>query len=242
MINVIFVIPSYIKTQNSENITNHKKLKLFHSNVLTTNTRYKKLIDQLNREEPDVVILQEVNNSWIKNLTSIKTIYHHFIELPRSDNFGIALYSKIPISEYKIHRWTDYDLPSIEAKLVLDGVPFHIIATHPLPPVNKQYYDARNLQIKAVSDIVRKLDTAKIVIGDLNTSIWSVDYKVLESDTGLFNVSKGFGIIPTWPTNLIPMMIPIDHCLVSKHFNVVGVKSGENFGSDHLSLIVELKL
>ncbi len=242
LINIVFVIPSYVKTKNQEDVANRKTIKLFHSNVLTSNKQYLKLIDLVYREEPDVVILQEVNKSWLESLTPIKTIYQYFIELPRSDNFGIALFSKIPISEYKIHRWTNFDLPSIEAKLVLDGIEFHIIATHPLPPVNKKYYDARNLQIKSVVDRVMEIDTAKIVIGDLNTSTWSANYKVLESGTGLLNASRGFGIIPTWPTNLMPLMIPIDHCLVSKHFNVVGVKSGEGFGSDHLPLIVELEL
>jgi endonuclease/exonuclease/phosphatase (EEP) superfamily protein YafD len=242
LINSVYILPSYIKIQYSEDVSHHINLKLFHSNVLTPNTHYLKLIEQLHKEDPDIVVLQEVDKLWIKNLVPIKTIYPHFIEQPQADNFGIALYSKVPISEHKTHYWTDLDLPSIEAEFNLDGVAFHILATHPLPPVNKYYYDQRNLQLKAIAKSTRNITTAKIVIGDLNTTIWSKDYRVLETSTGLFNVSKGFGFIPTWPTNLMPLMIPIDHCLVSKHFKVVGVKSGDNFGSDHLPLIVELQL
>jgi len=64
-------MPSYVKTQSPEDITNRKSIKLFHSNVLTSNTQYLELINQVYREEPDVVILQDIDKSWIKNLTLI---------------------------------------------------------------------------------------------------------------------------------------------------------------------------
>ncbi len=87
---------------------------------------------------------------------------------------------------------------------------------------------------------VNAKEQASIVIGDLNTTVWSNSYQILLSDTGMTNASEGFGFMPTWPTNLIPMMIPIDHCLVSEGFKVIDIRTGEDLGSDHLPLVVEL--
>lgn len=242
LINAVFIVPFYLKPSFKSSENNSREIKLLHSNVLTSNRQFSILIEQIQIEDPDVVLLQEVDSWWISALTPIQSDYEYKIEIPRRDNFGIALYSKIPISNHYIRDWGEAGLPSIEAEMVLDNVSFNFIATHPLPPVSKRNYDARNSQILGVSSRVRELKNAKIVMGDLNTSAWSSDYKTLESDTGLYNAARGFGIFPTWPTRLLPMMIPIDHCLVSNHFTVVEVRQGKDIGSDHLPLIVTLKI
>jgi endonuclease/exonuclease/phosphatase (EEP) superfamily protein YafD len=79
-----------------------------------------------------------------------------------------------------------------------------------------------------------------IIAGDLNLSPWSPYYARLVRETGLADIRKGFGLLPTWPTHLRPMMIPIDHCLVSPDISVSRVRTGEHIGSDHLPLIVDL--
>ncbi len=38
------------------------------------------------------------------------------------------------------------------------------------------------------------------------------------------------------------LMMPIDHCLVSSDIRVIGVQTGEDVGSDHLPLLVELEI
>ena len=240
LINSVFVIPVLTQTNNTSGELHQNSLKLFHANVLTSNNEYKKLIAQITEESPDIILLQEVDQQWVASLAAIKSKYKFSIEVPRNDNFGMALFSKIPIQEYQIHDWTDLEIPAIEAAFNLADQTLRIITTHPPPPVNKYYYDAGTAEFEAIASTMKGKEYASIVIGDLNTTIWSEQYKTLESSTGLVNVSNGFGLIPTWPTNLIPLMIPIDHCLVSNHFNVINVKTGNDFGSDHLPLIVEL--
>ncbi|WP_075186204.1 endonuclease/exonuclease/phosphatase family protein [Teredinibacter haidensis] len=242
LVNAIFVTPGFVSDRVQKPETNGQKIRLFHSNVLTSNSDYSRLVNQLLLENPDIIVLQEVDKSWIKYLSRIKEQYKYFVEFPRQDNFGIALFSRIPISSQRIHYWGGFNLPSIEAEFMLGDVSFSIVATHPPPPVSAQYHEARNSQILSVANRVRAISNAKVVIGDLNTSIWSAHYRALELGTGLANANKGFGYIPTWPTKLAPMMISIDHCLVSEHFNVLNLKSGKNIGSDHLPLIVDLEL
>ena len=241
-INLLYVMPIYTKTPTEMGGTHGKRIKIFYANILTSNTEYAILLDQILTENPDIVVLQEIDELWLNHLDVLKTDFKDSIEVPSEDNFGTAIYSKIPITDYVIHYWSDFDIPNIEAELNLDGIAFQMIATHPLPPVNKRYFDARTAHFEATAVAIKATSLPSIVIGDLNTTIWSDKYQILETDTGLTNASNGFGFVPTWSTNFWPLMIPIDHCLVSDDFKVFDMGTGQGFGSDHLPLIVELGL
>lgn len=234
----VFTLQTNLTTERTSG-AEKQSIKLFHANVLTSNTQYQKLIDQIKSENPDVVVLQEVDETWIDNLASLKTNFSYSIEEPRADNFGMALYSQLPIKDYEITLWSDFDLPNIIAEFEINQTPVLIIATHPPPPVNKSFYDARSSIFKSIATNVKENDMPTIVIGDLNTTEWSSSFDILLNGTELSNIQNGF--MPTWPTNMPPLMIPIDHCLVSEEFSVLDIRTGDGFGSDHLPLVVELK-
>jgi len=240
LINFSGIAPAYISNKPLISKSSKPVIKLISYNVLSSNTQYSQLIDQIQKEQADIILLQEVNKTWLDNLSPLKSVYHFQINTPRYDNFGMALWSKFPITDQKVHKWGKFNIPSIEAKLQFHDTEFFLIATHPLPPVSKELSIDRNNQLLKLTSRVKLLNGPMIVMGDLNITHWSSHYQLLESETGLKNVRKGFGVIPTWPTNMLPLMIPIDHCLVSEHFQVIDVNSGEKFGSDHLPLIIEL--
>jgi endonuclease/exonuclease/phosphatase (EEP) superfamily protein YafD len=90
-------------------------------------------------------------------------------------------------------------------------------------------------------------------MGDLNITMWSPYYRRFVSKTGLWNTRQGSGILPTWrpvkirfwrlPSALSWLLaLPIDHCLVSPAIAVPQIRPGPDVGSDHLPLIVDLRL
>jgi endonuclease/exonuclease/phosphatase family metal-dependent hydrolase len=81
-----------------------------------------------------------------------------------------------------------------------------------------------------------------IVMGDLNMSMWSPYYRKFIDRAKLRNTRQGFGIQPSWPTNLPLLQIPIDHCSITSKLKVSNNRIGKDIGSDHYPLIVDLVL
>ncbi len=56
----------------------------------------------------------------------------------------------------------------------------------------------------------------------------------------LSDSEQGFGPQPSWSTELLIPVVPIDHFLVSKDIEVLNRVLGPNIGSDHLPVYVDL--
>lgn len=240
LLNSIYIIPWYFNESTDDNYL--ASLKIIHSNVHTTNSDYQKFIALIEREKPDIVVVQELSHKWLNQLAVVKNIYPHIKAKPSDDNFGIAIFSKFPLENVEEMYWGLFDIPSLKVDFTLSGTTITLISSHPPPPINRQLYIARNTQLNEIARVVTTINNPIILIGDLNVSMWSADYQKLERETGLKNARKGFGILPTWPTQLPVAMIPIDHCLLSSAFNVDDIRNGEDIGSDHLPLVMTLLL
>lgn len=240
IVHLVSIIPWYLTPESASANKYETRLTLLHSNVLTSNTQYNLFEQLLAKETPDIVVLQEVNRDWVKGLTRALSTYKYRIEQPQNDNFGIAIYSKLPFISGDVIALGELGLPSIEVTFSLDGQNVTLLATHPIPPISHAYYSSRNEQLIYVAARLAERSGAKILVGDLNVTMWSSDYANLEAISGLNNARRGFGILPTWPANIPLLMIPIDHVLTSDHFVINNFKLGDNVGSDHLPVIVEL--
>jgi endonuclease/exonuclease/phosphatase (EEP) superfamily protein YafD len=239
LVNASLVLPWYFDTKNSETGAD---LTVLLANVLSSNTEYERLFDLLEAEEPDIVVLLEVSPDWLVALAALRSEYPYSYAEAHDGNFGIALFSRLPISSAHHVDSPPFGFPTINASLTAGEQLLHLVATHPMIPVTGEMYFARNEQLGSLPDLLRKPPGATILIGDLNTAMWEPSYRTLVQATGLKNARRGFGVLPTWPTFLPFAMIPIDHVLVSEEIGVKAVRTGGGIGSDHLPLIVELAL
>jgi endonuclease/exonuclease/phosphatase (EEP) superfamily protein YafD len=202
--------------------------------------RYKALTDLIRAEDPDLLFIQEVTRPWEKQLEKIRNEYPHGVIRGAEDAGGIASLSRWPLLRADDAGIGDYNGPCLEIRLNIGNRLVHIINTHTPPPMGKLNSQMRNKHFEVIADRLRDLPAPKILIGDLNATMWSPYFKRLVERTGLVNAREGFGVLPTWPTHLPVMKIPIDHCLVSRDIRVVGVRTGPHIGSDHLPLVIDL--
>lgn len=219
-------------------------LRVMVSNILTDNQNYDSFYSLVEAEQPDLLVVLETNYEWVRELSDLDQILPYSVTEPREDNFGIALYSKLPLDDVEVKNWSApaHEVPSITAQIDWNGLPVEVIATHPLPPINSSYYEGRNHHIDGLAYYAQGLERSLIVAGDLNTTMWSPYYQSLVRRAKLKNTREGFGIQPTWPVDILPLQIPIDHVLVSRDFTVLETRRGRSVGSDHYPLITDVAI
>lgn len=202
-----------------------------------------KLVSQfLKKYNPDILVLEEINNQWVTDLQWLVEFYPYSRIEEREDNFGICLLSKYPLSKSEILYIGEAEVPSIIATIDTAQGKLLIIATHPTPPINALYSQWRNTQLKKLAEYTKR-PLPTILIGDLNVTPWNYHFKKLIKNSGLIDSSKGRSIFATWPNNkLIPPMLPIDHFLHSTNIYVTNKKIGPNVKSDHRPLIVDFSI
>lgn len=241
--NLAQVAPLHLAAVSGQPAGGGSRLKIVYSNVLTRNHRYQDLVRLIRGENPDVVIALEVNQSWVDSLDQIRDAWPYAVIRPHDDNFGIALYSRLPLVDSGVVALLDEALPSILGKVEIGGKKVSIFTTHTLPGVaGGESYRIRNEQLAETAKYMRRLPEPRILIGDMNVSLWSPYFSDLVKGAGLRNAREGFGVIPTWPVIFDHRltMIPIDHCLVSPSIEVRGIRTGSDIGSDHLPMVIDL--
>ncbi len=213
---------------------------LIAANVLTHGGDADALGALIRAEAPHFVALQEVDHDFLDRLAPALGDFPHRIAEPRGDNFGIALYSRIPWSSAELVRLSEADVPSILARLSLGGSEVTLLVTHPVPPIGGRYAAWRDAQLAAIPAYANAGNHG-LVVGDLNTTPWGAHFIRLRERSGLSDSRTGFGIAPTWPAGLIELGIPIDHVLHAPSILITRREVGPNYGSDHLPLIVEFQ-
>jgi endonuclease/exonuclease/phosphatase (EEP) superfamily protein YafD len=241
IINAIPVIPWYL-SHGATAGSAEPRFKLLLSNVYAGNEDSRPLLDLITAEQADFVFLQEVTGRRAEELVQLGERYPYSLNVPREDNFGISVLSRHPFENARIVESPPFNHPTLVVEALISGKAVTLVTTHPVPPLGDTAYDARNIQLASIAELLNSIRGARILIGDLNTTMWAYSYEQLVESTGLVDVRQGSGILPSWPTHLPFAMIPIDHCLVSDELLLRDIRTGPDIGSDHLPLIVELSL
>lgn len=235
-----YVVPWYLPA--AEVGASGPEITVLHANVLKSNgnaERFLRLVDDL---EPDIIVMQEVTPAWLESVEALGNSYPHRVAEGREGSFGIALYARVPLDATAVLEAGPTGTLEIVTTARIGEQSLHIVATHPVPPIGNANFGARNLQLDAAARLLARLPSPKMLVGDLNISMWANHYRKLEADSGLRNARRGFGIVPTWPVFFPPGFIPIDHVLVSADIDVLSFETGPRVGSDHLPVVARLRV
>lgn len=203
----------------------------------------------LAKEKPDIIGIVEYSAVTRQKLKSLKESHPVFLERPAFSAWGIAFFSRFPVSKRveKIelrHPGKHVKAPSILATLNVGSevqpLELSFYLTHALSPRNADNFRHRNDLLRILPSELKEVAGPKILMGDLNVTPWSSHYRELLQKTRLSDPRVGRGVLGTFPAEFGVMGLPIDHVLVSKGITVREVRSGSYVGSDHLPLIVDL--
>lgn len=217
--------------------------KIISINIFSQNDEFQHLQKYLGTETADVIVLQELTPAWQKHVEFIRKEYPYYKEEVRSNNFGIAIYSKIPFTKVSTKNYIDEMHPSILAKIIVDAKPLSILATHPVPPLpNQARFERRNKQYELMKQEIDALPNENIIlIGDLNSTVYSPNFKLVQSDK-MKDARSGFGLNNSWNAFIPILRTNIDQCWVSKNIKVTNFYRGDDIKSDHFPIVAELKI
>ena len=239
VINLAEIVPWYFPAPAFAGTTPGQQLRILHSNVLTNNRRYSDVISLVKAEQPDIAVFVEVSTSWARELAVLSEMFPYSLQQQESENFGSAIYSKLPLKNASVQGFSS-QRKSLLADVKFQGKVISMMLVHPSVPIKQQSFIDRNQQLAAIGEYAAQVKNPLIVVGDFNTTMWSPFYKNMVKTGKLRNARSGFGILPTWPTFMPLVYIPIDHFLVSKEIGILKIHTGRNIGSDHLPLITDL--
>jgi len=239
-ISIVFLVPNlvclnyYFPGRSAVPAATSPSLRIISFNVLTTNSRHEAVLRFLQESDPDVILLIEVSSDWLKALRPLEASHPHFRQLPRSDNFGMAVYSRHPVQSHELVS-LEPELPCMVTRIDWLGEPITIIGAHPLPPVSGIASGFRDRYLGQLGTLTKERSAASpvILLGDLNTTPWSHCFRGLVRTSGLEDSGKHWGFLSSWKRLNLLFSLPLDHILHSPELQSVERWVGPALGSDH---------
>jgi endonuclease/exonuclease/phosphatase (EEP) superfamily protein YafD len=194
----------------------------------------------LHASDADVVVLQEVDVTRLDELAQLMPAYRYRTVTPDVRRV-LAIFSRWPIEPEHMH------LPNgitriTRVNLDWQGTRVAVFGAHLRWPLGEKKAWARAAELKMLAARARAEAGPVIVAGDFNLTPWSGYFERFIADSGLSDCATGQGLLATWPSQVLPVRIRIDHCFASQHWRVHRVSVGPKLGSDHLPVIADLEL
>jgi endonuclease/exonuclease/phosphatase (EEP) superfamily protein YafD len=235
-----YIASKQVKEYTGDDV--ERQISVLVSNVLTTNTKYDKLIKLIIRENPDMVLTLESDKVWEKELQTIEEEYPHTIKIPQKNLYGMHLYSKLELEDVDVKYLITEEIPSIHGKVKLrtgEKINFHCL--HPKPPSPSEDDTSTNRDAELLL-VGKEIDgeMSTLVFGDLNDVAWSRTTKLFLRLSGLLDPRIGRGFFNTFHAQYPIFRWPLDHVFHSSDFLLLKLKRLESIGSDHFPIFIKL--
>lgn len=221
------------------------EISLLVSNVFTPNRHVEKLIALVNRYQPNLVLTLESDEWWGKQLEIIEKDYPQQVKIPLDNQYGMHLYSTLPLDNIKKRYLVKDDIPSIHAEVMLpSGRKIQIHCVHPEPPSPSESESSvpRDAELLLVGKNVKDTDLPVMVFGDLNDVAWSRTTRLFQNISGLLDPRKGRGFFNTFHAKYLALRWPLDHIFHSRHFLLKEIKRLPSISSDHFPMYGRFQL
>lgn len=253
ILNLVVILPLFFAPTDIVSQIKNTPFRIIHINLDRHNLNTTPAIDYMEKQDVDLIFLQEVTSKWLTSLESNLSRYRIVTSLPQENSLGVAMLvpiqpsSRMDIVSIQIIHLPSYsDRPLIETTWRWEDRDVVILSLSLIRPRNSSTSAFQKIELNAVADWSLNLEKDQkhdaIVIGDFNSTPWSSRFREFLHQSNLINSQRGFGLQPTWLAGLPSFLgIPIDHCLHSKSIVTVNRGTGPNIGSDHLPVFVELQ-
>ena len=239
-----FVWKKQVKTVAKTELQPERQISLIVSNVLTPNTQYHLLLQQIRKHQPDLILTLESDAHWEQALSVLEDDYPYRVAVPLDNLYGMHLYSRLALKDIDVKFILSDEIPSIHATVILrSGQPVQLYCLHPKPPSPTEAKDStlRDAELLIVGDQIKDLDESCIVMGDLNDVAWSRTTQLFQRISGLLDPRVGRHFVNTFHADYPLLRWSLDHVFHSTDFALVQMQRLAHIGSDHFPVYVVLQ-
>ncbi len=208
-------------------------------NVYQFNKDYNKLLGEIAKANPDIVLTMESNADWEQALIPLENSHPHCIKVSQENTYGMHLYSRISLTLRKVHRLVSDDIPSFEIDVqTADGDVIKIFCLHPPPPspTEEPTSKERDGELMAAAKRIQKTNLPVVVVGDFNNVAWSRSSKLFRRNAQLIDPRIGYGFVSTFHAKYRLFRFPIDLFFHTPGIVMIEFRTLGQVGSDHLPL------
>jgi endonuclease/exonuclease/phosphatase (EEP) superfamily protein YafD len=216
-------------------------------NVRTENANRQECARYINDSGAELAAVLEVDELWLAALERSAGSYDVVASEPRDDNYGLALLARreaaVVVDRARVFALLPRrsDRPAVEARVKWGEKSLTLLVLHAAPPTGLAGAELRDRQLSAAGEWAAGKATA-LVVGDLNTTLWSAPFRQLLATGSLRDSERGFGLQGTWRAEWTgPWRLPIDHVLHSPDLRTVDRWVGPDLNSDHRPLEVVIE-
>ena len=229
--------PQVLISQKKEN--NQNSISIIVCNVMMTNKNSRKCIENINKKDPDIILLLEADKWWQAELEELEKEYLFKVQVPLANTYGMLLYSKLKLVNPVVNYLIETDVPSIHCKVELrsgDQIMFHGI--HPRPPSPQESKSSlpRDAELIVVGKSCKASNLPNIVAGDLNDVAWSHSTHLFQRISNLLDPRIGRGMYSTFNANYFFLRWPLDHVFISREFKLLAMERLQSIESDHFPI------
>ena len=238
VVNGLLLLP-YLPIQQTAT-TEQRDLRLYVYNLYYRNDDLEQVAEDIAQFDPDVVFLMEYSTAIQGRLESNLESYPYRLIEPSRRTMGVALFSRVPFEVAQMERFAATRIPIVQAAMRLEGQTVNFVGGHPWPPIGR-WGQLHREQMADIAKVAAQTPHPLVVAGDFNASPWSYTVAHLSEEADVADAQRGYWLRKTWRLNPF-FALPIDQVLVSDEWQVLRFDHGERGGSDHVPLVLDLKL
>ncbi|MCC6726586.1 MAG: endonuclease/exonuclease/phosphatase family protein [Saprospiraceae bacterium] len=185
----------------------------------------------------DVISIHEVTPAWVNWLEdSLKQTYPYHHSLVDIGLFGMALYSKFPMTS--IDTFYYEDIPNLRACFKDNGSDFCLVSVHTEPALNELGNQKLKRHLEALANQITHMEGIPLmVVGDFNAVSWSTELQQFMETAGLMQSRNGFMDIQRTIG-----YVPIDHIFHSPRFVCSDFNNFSGINGQHLGITSTFQL
>ncbi|HKX07766.1 MAG TPA: endonuclease/exonuclease/phosphatase family protein [Stellaceae bacterium] len=223
----------------------HANLRVLAFNMHGMATDRAEFRELIGAEHPDLVVLSEISGGIRALQAETPQLPPYISGEPRGVLDSVVLFSRWPLTNVRDAETSNGEAGILSADVCAsdrwDGC-LRIIALHGAPP----FGTGATTQAEQLAIVARLAAAAPergaLVAGDLDVTPWSPAFETLLAHGKLVDTGLRRGLTATWLSRVPVIGLLIDHVLVSPGISVADNHLGNNVGSSHFPVIVDLTI